>query len=72
MKTETQLIIGSAIFIILFGMVSSLVVNNFRVSAQTDKVLGSWACTADTKVCPDGSSVGRVPPYCQFASCVSQ
>lgn len=27
------------------------------------------ACTLDAKVCADGSSVGRVPPSCEFAAC---
>lgn len=27
------------------------------------------ACTADAKLCPDGSSVGREGPDCQFAKC---
>ena len=27
------------------------------------------ACTMDAKVCPDGSSVGRVGPKCEFAKC---
>ena len=27
------------------------------------------ACTMDAKVCPDGSSVGRVAPDCEFAAC---
>lgn len=27
------------------------------------------ACTQDAKICPDGSSVGRVPPFCKFAPC---
>lgn len=26
-------------------------------------------CTLDARVCPDGSSVGRVPPSCDFAPC---
>ncbi len=26
-------------------------------------------CTADAKLCPDGSAVGRVPPDCAFAQC---
>jgi hypothetical protein len=29
------------------------------------------ACTADAKVCPDGSSVGRIGPDCEFAPCLS-
>jgi hypothetical protein len=27
------------------------------------------ACTADAKICPDGSSVGRKGPACQFEAC---
>lgn len=27
------------------------------------------ACSADAKICPDGSSVGRVGPSCEFAEC---
>ena len=26
-------------------------------------------CTMEAKICPDGSSVGRVPPDCEFAPC---
>lgn len=26
-------------------------------------------CTADAKICPDGSAVGRIPPSCEFAAC---
>src|SRR5687768_14703724 len=27
------------------------------------------ACTEEAKICPDGSSVGRVGPNCEFAPC---
>ena|SRR3990170_868408 len=27
------------------------------------------ACTMDAKICPDGSSVGRIAPNCEFAPC---
>ena len=27
------------------------------------------ACTADAKICPDGSGVGREGPNCEFAAC---
>jgi hypothetical protein len=27
------------------------------------------ACVMDAKICPDGTSVGRVPPNCEFAAC---
>lgn len=30
----------------------------------------NWvACTADAKICPDGTGVGRVGPNCEFAPC---
>jgi hypothetical protein len=31
--------------------------------------LGDVACTMDAKLCPDGSTVGRVGPDCHFAPC---
>jgi hypothetical protein len=30
---------------------------------------GERACQEDAKVCPDGSSVGRTGPDCEFAAC---
>ena len=27
------------------------------------------ACTTEAKICPDGSSVGRTGPTCEFAQC---
>lgn len=27
------------------------------------------ACTADAKICPDGTAVGRKGPACQFEAC---
>ena len=35
-------------------------------STETERAV---ACTADAMVCPDGSSVGRVGPNCEFAPC---
>ena len=33
--------------------------------------LGGQQCTMDAKMCPDGSSVGRTGPNCEFAECPS-
>ena len=30
---------------------------------------GPVACTEDSRLCPDGSSVSRIPPSCEFAQC---
>ena len=62
----------SVILIIVFAVVSTIVINRVRQkqahpSEETGR--GSFACIADAKQCPDGSYVGRVAPYCQFAPC---
>lgn len=69
MKRDTELIIVATLFVLLFGLVSRLVV--VRQGGLTEEAQGSWACTTDTHTCPDGSEVGRVPPYCLFAACPS-
>ncbi|MBU3901639.1 hypothetical protein KKF25_03270, partial [Patescibacteria group bacterium] len=33
--------------------------------------VGQKACTMEAKLCPDGSSVGRTGPNCEFAKCDS-
>jgi len=44
----------------LAGMISG------QITSQQPSIV---ACTQDAKLCPDGSSVGRVPPKCEFAPC---
>lgn len=38
-------------------------------NAVSRPIVNSGACTLDAEVCPDGSSVGRVAPDCNFAPC---
>lgn len=74
MKKEARIILTGAFVIILFGMLSSAVLKskeNLPSAAARAEEEGSFACTMDAKVCPDGSFVGRIPPYCQFAVCPS-
>lgn len=43
-----------------------------RTVASTVKAVtktGTVACTMEAKVCPDGSTVGRTGPNCEFAAC---
>lgn len=35
----------------------------------TDPVAEPVACTMDARQCPDGSYVGRIAPFCEFAEC---
>ncbi len=46
-----------------------VVIIGVRMSMQTQPE--EIACTADAMMCPDGSSVGRVGPNCEFAACPS-
>jgi hypothetical protein len=70
MKTEARIILTGAMIVILFGLLSSaLIKNNSSNFARESTAEGNFACTMDAKVCPDGTYVGRIPPYCQFAAC---
>lgn len=56
------------IFISFIGLVFLLIFSiNLLSSASTKKP--KTICTADAKICPDGSSVSRSGPNCEFASC---
>lgn len=48
----------------LFGLNFNLIkekINNFFSSKK--------ACTLEAKICLDGTTVGRIPPNCEFAPC---
>ena len=68
MKEDMRTVIGGTIFILLFAFASHLVIKGSSVE-KVEAVQGSWACTTDVYICPDGTEVGRTPPYCKFASC---
>jgi hypothetical protein len=36
---------------------------------KSGKPKDGMACTLEAKLCPDGSSVGRTGPFCEFAEC---
>lgn len=44
---------------------SSISVNASNANRNTNDV----ACTMEAKLCPDGTTVGRVPPSCEFEEC---
>ena len=51
--------------IILKILVTALTLGGGVAFAETEGVV----CTADAKLCPDGSYVGRVGPKCEFKQC---
>ncbi len=66
LKADVRIIVGATLFMLVLGVLTTYLVNH---SDTKPDPIGSWACTADAQLCPDGSSVGRIPPYCQFAPC---
>lgn len=54
--------------IVVLGMVVGLWVVNVRIAKAP---IDAEACTKEAKLCPDGSSVGRTGPHCQFTACSS-
>lgn len=69
-----QLLAGIVLLIIL-GFVGFLYRNEVERPLKNPGLVspggstGLQACTAEAKVCPDGSAVGRTGPNCSFAPC---
>lgn len=69
MKKDLLFIVCGASAILIFALLTTLAKDEQYLERPEKN--GSWACAADTFLCPDGSSVKRVPPYCHFAACQS-
>ncbi len=55
---------------IILGVVSLLAIAAYAIGTiYTGKTAGPVVCTMDAKICPDGSSVGRTGPNCEFEEC---
>ncbi len=52
--------------LLLFAGCTSTVSQN---GGQTSSSSSALPCTMEAKICPDGSSVGRTGPNCEFAAC---
>lgn len=63
MLSMKQLIAGIVILIVVG--VGAFLYRNMMEQPGVEEV----ACTMEAKVCPDGSSVGRQGPNCEFAAC---
>lgn len=66
-----QSLILAIITFLLVGAISYLVYQNKLLKQQLNNFQHpqSQACTLEAKICPDGSSVGRTLPNCEFAPC---
>lgn len=48
-----------------------VIIDDLPVGEEVVPPFEGVACTMEAKICPDGSSVGRVGPNCEFAPCPS-
>jgi hypothetical protein len=65
--TRNQIITWVIVILILIGAGIYYVTRPMVTATNpNDQVV---ACTMDARVCPDGSSVGRSGPNCEFAEC---
>jgi hypothetical protein len=75
MKKEARMILAGVLAVVMLAVLSGFVMEtqaDTSASPQWIKeqvVREEIACTMEAKVCPDGTYVGRVAPYCQFAPC---
>lgn len=70
-KNETKSSILTSKFFILFVIISSLIAFIIGGFVLGTKNSGQKACTLEAKICPDGSSVSRTGPNCEFSKCPS-
>ena len=73
MKPQSKVfaIAGVGLVLLLIGIVwylKSFYIIQIQRKPGND---GGIACTTEAMLCPDGSSVGRVGPNCEFAACPS-
>ncbi|MES2225438.1 MAG: hypothetical protein V4480_01335 [Patescibacteria group bacterium] len=59
---------GLAVLLLIIGIAGFLYRNTLEAPTRGTNSQ-AMACTAEAKVCPDGSSVGRTGPSCAFAAC---
>jgi hypothetical protein len=63
LNAKNRKIIGFIAVLIVLSGILLYAKNDLRNSSP------EISCTADAKLCPDGSSVGRTGPDCEFAAC---
>lgn len=66
MTKTAKIILGSVIAIVVTVVCITLAAVIVSLGTRQPEQI---ACTADAKLCPDGSYVGRTGPNCEFALC---
>lgn len=78
-KNKSGLLVIAILLIVILllagGVVFGMQIEKRKVKVWTESPLTEstpQACTTEAKICPDGSSVGRTGPDCEFAPCPKQ
>ena len=65
-KHRLNTILLSIVIALLVAVLAYVIFSNFKKGSSENPKVEKTACTMDAKVCPDGSSVGRTGPKCEF------
>jgi hypothetical protein len=65
-SADMKTLFAGVILIVVIGL-AGFFLRNVLEHPSTVPAVG--ACTLEAKICPDGTTVGRVPPSCEFAVC---
>jgi len=65
-KRPMWILVAGLIAVVLFLILLSLMGAGKK---NTDRYPSSVACTMEAKICPDGTTVGRSGPSCEFSAC---
>lgn len=65
LEPHVFVLVGLCLLVVGVGLLSYKFMRSFSIAQPVQT-----ACTLDAKLCPDGSSVGRTGPNCEFAACL--
>lgn len=65
MQTDMKTLFAGIVLIVVVGLAGFF----FRNVLEHSAAPAGSACTLEAKICPDGTTVGRVAPACGFATC---
>lgn len=69
MRKKNKKIIQNVIIIIVVILIGYFIYQQYLIPSKQQKPI---TCTKEAKICPDGSTVGRTGPNCEFAPCPDQ
>lgn len=68
-KRTAPIFVVIVMTILVLVVVGGAYFTRFVLRSNVGDNIGPTACTQEAKLCPDGTSVGRTGPNCEFAAC---